>query len=66
MFVLKLLSFFTRLYGEGKRAAISKLTYLWNPSSRSYIIFAIVLTVDATNVARNVSLMAWEVAMTLK
>ena len=29
MFVWKLPRFFTRLYGEGKRAAISKLTYIW-------------------------------------
>ena len=29
MFVLKLPRFFTRQYGEEKRAAISKLTYIW-------------------------------------
>ena len=28
--------FFTRLYGEGKRAAISKLTYIWTPSCILY------------------------------
>ena len=37
----KLPRFFTRLYVEGKRAAISKLTYTWTPSSRSYIVFAL-------------------------
>ena len=41
MFVLKLVRFFTRLYGEGKRAAISKSTYIWTLSSRSYIVFAL-------------------------
>ena len=44
MFVLKLPRFFTRLYGEGKRAVISKLTYIWTLLSRSYIVFALVLT----------------------
>ena len=29
-FVLKLPHFFTLLYGEGKSAAFSKLTYIWN------------------------------------
>ena len=47
MFVLKLPLFFPRLYGEGKRAAISKLTYIWTPSSGSYIIFALVLFLQA-------------------
>ena len=42
MFVLNLAHFFTRLYGEGSRAANSKLTYIWTPSSRSYIVFALV------------------------
>ena len=28
--------------GEGKRAAISKLTFIWTLSSRSYIVFALV------------------------
>ena len=41
MFVLKLPRFFTRLYSEGKRAAISKLKYIRTPSSRSYIVFAL-------------------------
>ena len=41
MFVMKLARFFTRLYDEGKRAAISKLTYIWTPSSRSDIVFAL-------------------------
>ena len=41
MFVLKLPHFFTRLYGEGKRAPISKLTYSLIPSSRSYIVLAL-------------------------
>ena len=35
-------AFFIRLNGEGKRAAISKLTFIWTPSSRSYIVFALV------------------------
>ena len=35
--------FHSRLYGEGKRPAISKLTYIWSPSSRSYIVFALVV-----------------------
>ena len=42
MFVLKLPRFFTRLYSGEKRAAISKLTYIWTPSSRSYIVFTLV------------------------
>ena len=42
MFVLNLAHFFTRLYGEGSRAANSKLTFIWTPSSRSYIVFALV------------------------
>ena len=41
MFVLNLAHFFTRLYREGGRAANSKLTYIWTPSSRSYIVFAL-------------------------
>ena len=41
MFVLKLPRFFTRLYGEEKRATISKLIYISTPSSRSYIVFAL-------------------------
>ena len=41
MFVLKLPPFFTQLYGDGKRAAISKLTYIWTQSSRSYIVFVL-------------------------
>ena len=45
MFVLKLPPFLTRLYGEGKRAAISKLTYIWTPSCHSYIVFSL----DVTN-----------------
>ena len=39
MIVSKLARFFTWLYGEGKKAAISKSTYIWTPSSRSYIVF---------------------------
>ena len=35
MFVLKLPRFFTRLCHEEKIAAISKLTYIWTPSSPS-------------------------------
>ena len=42
MFILKLPPFFTWLNGEGKRAAISKLTFIWTSSSRSYIVFALV------------------------
>ena len=42
MFVSKLACIFTRLFGEGKRAAISKSTYIWSPSSRSYIVFALI------------------------
>ena len=45
MFVLKLPPFFTRLNGEGKMAAISKLTLIWTPSSRSYIVFALVISI---------------------
>ena len=41
MFVLKLPPFFTGLNGERKRAAISKLTFIWTLSSRSYIVFAL-------------------------
>ena len=41
MFVLKLPRFFTRLYGKRNSAAISKLTYIWTPSSRSCIILAL-------------------------
>ena len=37
--------FFTRLYFERKRAAISKLTYIWTPSSRSYIVFALGISI---------------------
>ena len=44
MFVLKLPLFFTQLYGEEKRAAISKLTYIGTPSSCSYIVFALMCT----------------------
>ena len=40
MFVLKLPLFFTLLC-DGKRAAISKLTYIWTPSSFSYIALAL-------------------------
>ena len=40
MFVLKLPRFFTRLYGEEKSAAISKLIQIWTPSS-SYIVLAL-------------------------
>ena len=43
MFALKLPRFFTRLYGKGKRAGISKLTYIRILSSRSYIVFALTL-----------------------
>ena len=32
MFSLNLPRFFTRLYGEGKMTAISKLTYIWTLS----------------------------------
>ena len=42
MFDLKLPRFFTRLYGEWNRAAISRSTYIWTPSSRTYIVFAVV------------------------
>ena len=45
---LKLPHFFTRQYGEGKRAAISKSTYIWTPSSRSYIVFALAETTIIT------------------
>ena len=41
MFVLKLPPFFTRRNGEGKRAAISKLMFIWTTSSCSYIAFAL-------------------------
>ena len=37
--------FFTRLYGEEERAAISKFTYIWNQSSRYFIAFALGLSV---------------------
>ena len=50
MFVLKLPRFFTRLFGEGKKAAISKLTYIWTPSSRSYIVFALNILTNFENV----------------
>ena len=42
MFVSKLARFFTWRYGEGEKAAISKSTYIWTPSSCSYIVFALV------------------------
>ena len=41
MLVLKLSHFFTRLYGKGNWAGISKLTYIRTPSSRSYIVLAL-------------------------
>ena len=50
MFVLNLAHFFTRLYGEGSRAANSILTYIWTPSSRSYIVFALELCVYYTDI----------------
>ena len=33
---------FTRLYSEEKRAAVSKLTYIWTPQSCSYFVLALV------------------------
>ena len=42
LLVLKLPSFFTCLYGEGKSAAISKLLDFLSPSSRSYIALALI------------------------
>ena len=40
---LKLPCFFNRLYGKEKSAVISKLTYILTPSSRSYIVLALIL-----------------------
>ena len=39
----------------GERAAISKLTYIWTPLSRSYIVFALVwlTTVHRVEIGRN-------------
>ena len=39
--VLRLPLFFTCLYSEEKSAAVSKLTCIWTPSSRSYIVLAL-------------------------
>ena len=52
MFVLNLAHFFTRLCGEGSRAANSKLTYIWTLSSRSYIVFALVTSLLCSSVHR--------------
>ena len=49
MFVLKLPRFFTHLYGAGKRAAISKPTYIWTSLSRSYIILALKMKIKVSN-----------------
>ena len=49
MFVLKLPLFFTRLYCEEKRAVISKLSYIWTPSSRYYIGLALAHQRDDCN-----------------
>ena len=46
----KFAALFHRLYGEGKKAAISKLTYIWTPSSRSYIVFALNILTNFENV----------------
>ena len=51
MSVLKLPLFFTRLCGEGKRAAISKLTYIWTSLSRSYIALALSIARDQKYIA---------------
>ena len=42
MLILKLPPFFPHHIGEWKRAAISKQTFIWTLSSRSYIILALI------------------------
>ena len=44
LFILKLPRFFPRSIAEWKSAVISKQIFIWTPSSRSYIILALVLS----------------------
>ena len=45
MLILKLLPLFPHRLAECKRAAISKQTFIWTLSSRSYIILALAMKV---------------------
>ena len=47
MLILKLPPFFPHRIAEGKRAAISKQTIIWTPSSGSYTILALVLLLQS-------------------